>query len=149
MKKVIVALSCAVILTSAFTSCTKIANLLDKKDDHQKNDTTQEVVINKTLKYGETYTLDLNQYEDADDLSAITTQAVKYTISELSGSAVTTDNKYTFQLKTINGIVASDGTTSLETVKLQVTEGVHADGTKGPNVGKVEANITINFTVTQ
>jgi hypothetical protein len=139
------------ILAAALTlgSCSKLKFGDHDGKGHHDKDTPQEVVINQALKYGEVYNLDLNQYEDADDVSAITTQATKFTVSELSGSAASTNNKYTYQLNTAEGILANDGITTLETVKIQVTEGTKPGCFNSSKTAEVEANITINFTVTK
>jgi hypothetical protein len=134
------------------TSCSKL-KLGDRHGKHH-NEETKYITIDKTLAFNETYTLDLNLYEDADDLSAITTQAVDFTISELTGSAALQNNVYAYMLAGRVDNVASAVTPKTEQVVLTITEGSRADGHSGGRCGgnnshepEVEAVITINFTI--
>ncbi len=142
----------------AMTGCQKMQQGTHKHGPHEE-DATQYITIDKTLAYGEVYTLDLNPYEDADDLSTITTQATKFTISALTGLASTTNNVYTYSLNKADRVVVPtptpSDTASTQQVVLTVTEGAHANSGGGCNggsgnsshVGNVEAVITINFTI--
>ena len=96
--------------------------------------------------------------------SRITQQANQYTISALSGQALTSDNAYTFRLdgasrKTTVLLPVSDtGNTPVnQQVILTVQEGAHAQQSGGcfggggscgnSHENRTEAVITINFTV--
>ena len=98
-------------------------------DDEIKN-----VNLNITIPAGTAYTLNLDQYGDADDFAEITTQAANYTTSEITKS--TMPGVYTF-LKSGAPKLGGNGN---ETVVLKVYEPAcrkHDD----------ETHITINFTV--
>jgi hypothetical protein len=118
----------------------------DKEMRHHKHE-PRNITIEKTLAYGEKFELSLNEYEDADDLSGITTQATDFTISQLSGSALTADNKYTFMLD----IQTKEGAPNNETVILKVTEN-HPHHSCGQSVNnsnspETEAIITLHFKI--
>ena len=137
-------------------SCQK----MNRKDGHhgpKHDEPTQYITINKTLAYGELYTLDLSPYEDKDDLGNITQQATAYTRSAISGLAANANQIYQYELDASqkNGLLIPVDSTLApvnQQVILTVTEGPHENGgcfggNNGSQIGKVEAVITLNFSI--
>ncbi len=103
----------------------------------EKADEIKNVTLNVTVNAGDTYSLDLSKYGDADDVATITTQAITYKTSEIV--KVGTLGTYNF-VKDGSPKVGGNGN---ETVVLKVAEPAR-DG----RCNKVdETNITINFTI--
>ncbi len=94
----------------------------------------ENVSLNITIPAGTSYSLDLSQYGDADDLAKITTQAANYTTSEIATTKL--PGVYTF-LKNGNPKAGGNGN---EVVTLKVYEPA---GRRHCH----ETNITIDFTV--
>jgi hypothetical protein len=105
-----------------------------KKQDHK----TQYVTLNETIQSGSTYILNLSNYGDEDDVVSITTQAKKYTVSEINKDAVTANNIYTFSVL--------QKTTEKQTVVITLKEN-HQRGSGGGDCNRDKAVITINFTI--
>jgi hypothetical protein len=109
-----------------FSSCKK-----DQPDNESKA-----VTLNVTQSSADTYTLDLSQYGDADDLTAIQTQATAFITSEINQNATSGKSIYTYT-SIGNGKAGYTGT---DKVVLKVYEPAgrkHCD----------ETIITINFTI--
>lgn len=104
-----------------------------KKQDHK----TQYITLNESVTSGSMYKLSLSAYGDADDEPAITTQAVNYTVSQLSKDAATANNTYSFS---VNQKIADK-----ETVVITLKE--NHNGRGNCNRNEAEAVITINFTI--
>jgi hypothetical protein len=103
-----------------------------KKPGHD----TQYITLNETIQAGNTNTLNLNAYGDADDEPSITTQAKSFTVSQINKDAVTANNIYNFSL--------AQKIAEKQTVVITLKEPKHHGG-RGCN--RDEAVITINFTV--
>jgi hypothetical protein len=150
MKHTIKLMLVAAVVSIGASSCAKMFDKHDRDDENE----IKEVVLNVALKAGETYNLDLATYGDADDLSAITKQA----INEKASTLTTTTNPFAGKYNYV-----ADLAIPVDQVKLQITEGenggngIAAGGCQngGSNAGgehhgkKHEeiTNITINFVV--
>ncbi len=103
----------------------------------EKTDQIKNVTLDVTINAGDTYSLGLSQYGDADDVATITTQAITYKTSEIVKVGVL--GTYNF-VKDGSPKVGGNGN---ETVVLKV-----AEPARGGRCNKVdETNITINFTI--
>jgi hypothetical protein len=143
MNKLLVAILAFATLST--TSC---------KKEHKGG--TKEVVLNVTLKKGETYNLDLTKYGDDDDASKITTQAVHYVTSAITkqGTGIDFSDVYTYQTA---GSVKTEGTAT-DKVVLNVYENKRS-GQQNQNNDHHDkddddcdddaTNITINFNITE
>ena len=109
-----------------------VINIVSCKKEH--TDQIKNVALNITIQTGTTYTLDLSQYGDDDDLAEIVTQANSFTKSEISQTKM--PSIYTF-LKDGN---PKAGGNSNEVVVLKVSEPTRRNCSH-------ETKITINFTV--
>lgn len=96
---------------------------------------TKYVTLNETVQAGQTYSLDLATYGDADDVPSITTQADHYFVSEINKDASAAKNVYHFS--------ADSKFTTPEKVVITLAEN---HGGRG-DCKHDDTVITINFTM--
>lgn len=125
MKKFVCSLALIAGISLLFVSCRK---------EGPGRDDIRNVTLDISLAAGQTYTLDLSQYGDEDDIASITQQATVYDLSRID----LTGGKYIYSfLKTLPSKI---GATDTETVMLKVAEPAghrHCE----------ETDITIHFTI--
>jgi hypothetical protein len=126
MKKALLIISSGMILLLA-QSCVKPHDKISKQ-----------VSIDTTLSSGTEYLLNLQPYGDADDVAAISKQAVNYAKSEIVNTAGIFAPVYHYQAETKTGLS--------DQVILTVKEGGNR-GNNGHGHGCDSTVITIHFTV--
>ncbi len=125
MKKLL-SLICVLSLASTFFSCKKDADHANKL-----------ITINQTLSSGETYSLKLNQFGDADDIANIIKQAASFSVSSIDNPNISSASNYTFS--------SVSKSAEAEQVVLAITE-----ANRGNRRGKLCEDatiITINFVI--
>jgi hypothetical protein len=105
-----------------------------KNDEHS----TKNITIDATIAPGETYKLNLKEYQDADDIAIISTQATgNFVSSEITTDASTLQQTYTYQ--------AFAKFAGNDKVVIDINENHPRRSCSNKN--DTEARITINFTI--
>jgi hypothetical protein len=153
MKNSIKLVALAAMVSFGAVSCTKLHHREKNHEDEIKN-----ITLEVALKQGETYSLDLAQYGDADDVATITKEALNVAGSKLAASTNPFAGAYSY---------TADASYASDQVVLQVNEGTSSDchnGNSGIAAGGCQngggnhhegnkehhveqTNITINFVV--
>ena len=85
MNKILFTLIALFFLTAGTISCKK-----------ERGNKIKNITLSENLKSGDTYTLDLNNYADADDMTSITQQAVNFATSQIDTDVTTKHSLYHF-----------------------------------------------------